>query len=59
MLKDHQPKFTGSWLAGVIPTERSLGRQEVCLYCRVNCQHDHTRYKHMDGNLGVGVRAAG
>ena len=27
MLKDHQPSIMGSWLAGEIPTERSLVRQ--------------------------------
>ena len=31
MLKDHQPSIMGSWLAGEIPTERSLVRQR-CVY---------------------------
>ena len=44
MLKDHQPSVRGNWLAGEMPTERSLvsqtGQAEKCLYSKVNSQHN-------------------
>ena len=43
MLKDHQPSVRGNWLAGEIPTEKSLvsqaGQAGKCLHSRVNSQY--------------------